>query len=165
MRVRDRLRPPRLAEQALRGSDLRRSSLTYLFARTTGDDPYRRSRRPDPGRGYVPITRNLDAALVADPGDGERAIERTIDPPAARSYDLAAWVSVAPDASDASLDRLAGYRGPVRVTSSARWQSRPRYRGSARVRRARRHRLGGAAAQPAGVPGLVLAAAGDACAS
>ncbi len=131
VRVRDRLRPPRLAERALRGADLRRSALTYLFSRTTGDDPYRRSRRPDPARGYVPITRNLDAALVSDPGDGETAIERTIDPPATRSYDLAAWVSVAPGASDAALDRLAGYRGPVRVTSSARWQSRPRYRGSA----------------------------------
>jgi hypothetical protein len=131
VRVSDRLRPPRLAEKALRNTDLRRASLTYLFQRTTGDDPYRRSRRPDVDRGYQPITRNLDAALVSDPGDGERAIERSIDPPAARAYELFGWTSVAPDASDAGLDRLAGYRGPVRVTSSARWQSRPRYRGSA----------------------------------
>ena len=131
VRVSDRLRTPRLAEKALAGTDLRRSALTYLFERTRGDDPYRRSRVPDPNRGDVPIDRNLDAALISDPGDGEEAIERTIDPPATRAYDLSGWVSPAPDASDAALDRLAGYRGPVRATSSARWQSRPRYRASA----------------------------------
>ena len=38
------LRPPVLAERALAGADLARS-LTYLFQRTTGDDPFRRDPR------------------------------------------------------------------------------------------------------------------------
>ena len=35
------------------------------------------------------------AALAAEPGDGERQIRRTIDPPGARTYEPQAWVSVA----------------------------------------------------------------------
>jgi arabinofuranan 3-O-arabinosyltransferase len=43
VRVRELLRPPLLAAQALSGANLNRTRLTYLFQRTTGDDPFRRS--------------------------------------------------------------------------------------------------------------------------
>ncbi len=130
VRVSDRLRPPRLAEKALAATDLSRSSLSYLFERTTGDDPYRRSKRPNPNRGYVPIRRNLDAALVSDPGDGEKEIERTIDPP------------------DHALVRARG----VGVGGAGRLRHGPRPPG--RLPRQRPHRLVGPLAEPAALPRL-----------
>ncbi len=44
--VREALRPPVLAERALAGRDLSRTGLSYVFERTTGDDPFRRDPRP-----------------------------------------------------------------------------------------------------------------------
>ncbi|MBV9212507.1 MAG: DUF3367 domain-containing protein, partial [Actinobacteria bacterium] len=61
--VRELLRPPVLAERALAGVDLRRTALTYLLARTTADDPFRRAASPAPlsfGRGRA----EAEAALV-----------------------------------------------------------------------------------------------------
>ena len=43
--VRQSLRPPVLSAQALGGRDLSRVGLTYLFERTTADDPFRRDRQ------------------------------------------------------------------------------------------------------------------------
>jgi arabinofuranan 3-O-arabinosyltransferase len=120
LRVRERLRPPVLAERALAGRDLRRSSLTYLFQRTTGDEPFRRGRFTGPPQ----------ALLVADRGDGETGLSRTFRPPAARAFTADAWASVSPEAHDDVLDRLAGYRGPDAFTSSSRFEGRPGLRAS-----------------------------------
>ena len=43
--VTEALRPPVLAERALAGADVSGTSLTYVFQRTTGDDPFRRDAR------------------------------------------------------------------------------------------------------------------------
>jgi arabinofuranan 3-O-arabinosyltransferase len=132
VRVTQSLRPPTLAEQALRRADLSHSELTYLFERTTGDRPFRRGS----ATGSSPIRHvhdpdRLEAARLRDPGDGERLVDRVFTPPAARSWSADAWVTVAADARDSRLDRLAGYRGGVRVDSSGRFQGRPAFRGSA----------------------------------
>ncbi|MDQ6731907.1 MAG: alpha-(1-_3)-arabinofuranosyltransferase, partial [Actinomycetota bacterium] len=114
------LRAPIVIGRDLAGTDLSHDSLSYLFARQTGDDPFRRSP-------YGATT------LLDDPrvrGDAETQLQRIVFAPAARSYRVAAWVSPAVAAPDSALDRLAGYRGPVRYDSSSRYQDRPAYRAS-----------------------------------
>ena len=128
LEVRESLRPPRLAETALRGRDLSRTALSYLFARTTGDNPYRRAPELNPDRGFVEDGPRDVAALAAEPGDGERQIRRTIDPPEARSYEPQAWVSVASDAPDELIDELLGR--PAGFRSSGRHQGLPGRRAS-----------------------------------
>jgi hypothetical protein len=120
LHVAEELRLPRVTERALDGLDLDRSSLSYLFARTTGDDPHRRQLAHGP----------WSAREVRDRGDGERELRRAFAPPAARRFRADAWVTVAADAADDELDALAGYRGPVRATSSSRFQARPAWRAS-----------------------------------
>ena len=73
VRATEPLRPPVLAERALRGADLRRAALTYLFDRTTGDDPYRPRV----------VTADRSRGLVRDQQDGERGWTRLVAPPAA----------------------------------------------------------------------------------
>jgi arabinofuranan 3-O-arabinosyltransferase len=132
VRVTQSLRPPTLAEGALRGADLSHTPLSYMFERTTGDRPFRRgsSYGASPA-GLVHDPDQLEALRVRDPGDGELQIDRVMSPPAPRAWDADAWVGVSPEAADAGLDALAGYRGGMRVDSSGRFQGRPRYRGSA----------------------------------
>ena len=89
---------PVLAERALAGGT--DAGLTYLFQRTTGDDPFRR----DPRRG------SASAMLPRDRGDGETGLERIFSPPAARTWELDGWATVAPDAPDSELDALVGRR-------------------------------------------------------
>jgi len=120
LRVREELRVPRVTGRALAGRDLRRSSLTYLFARTTGDDPHRRQIVHGP----------WSALEVRDRGDAEREMHRAFDLPAARRFRADAWVTLAATAADSELDALAGYRGPVRAESSSRFQARPGWRAS-----------------------------------
>ncbi|HVE68289.1 MAG TPA: alpha-(1-_3)-arabinofuranosyltransferase family protein, partial [Solirubrobacteraceae bacterium] len=120
LRVRERLRPPVLAERALAGRDLSHGSLTYLFGRTAGDEPFRRGRFTGPPQ----------ARLVADRGDGETGLARTFRPPAPRRFSADAWASVSPRAPDDALDRLAGAPGPARFTSSSRFEGRPGARAS-----------------------------------
>jgi len=98
LRVRETLRPPVLAERALAGRDLGSTGLSYLFERTTGDDPFRR----DPRRGTA------GATLVRDRLDGERGLERTFSPPAAREWRADGWGTVAADAPDSAIDALTG---------------------------------------------------------
>lgn len=106
LRVGERLRPPRLVERALAGRDLDRSSLTYLFERTTGDRPFRREAGPPPPPGKrLERGEDPEAHLVAGARDGEAELRRAFTPPAARRYAVDAWVSVAPDARDDLLDR------------------------------------------------------------
>ena len=119
--VHERLRPPALIENALRGADLRRSSLTYLFDRTTADDPYR----------VGSMHHDAQLRLVRDRSDPEAAIARTFVLPAPRRLRADAWLSVDPATGDGVLDRLAGYRGAVRFTSSSRFAGVPGYRASA----------------------------------
>ncbi len=114
------LRPPVLAERALAGRDLRHAALTYLFGRTTGDEPFQRARYTGPPQ----------ALLTRDRGDGELGLSRVFHPPAARAYAADAWVSPSPDAHDDALDRLAGSSGPVRFDSSSRYQGQARWRAS-----------------------------------
>lgn len=121
VRVRELLRPPVLAERALAGVDLRRAPLTYLFERTTGDSPLRRAS----------VTGPVSAQALRDRGDSEDSIARLFAPPAARSWALDAWTSVARATPDSALDRLAGARGPARFDSSGRFENQPRYRASA----------------------------------
>jgi arabinofuranan 3-O-arabinosyltransferase len=140
LRVSESLRPPTLAEDALRGTRLERTPLTYLFERATGDRPFRRgSSLGSSPRRLIRDPDRLEALRVRDPGDAERRIDRVFHPPAARAWSADAWVSVSPEARDSELDRFAG-GGAVadssgiraaRADSSGRFQGRPAFRASA----------------------------------
>jgi arabinofuranan 3-O-arabinosyltransferase len=116
----EELRAPLDAAQALAGQDLGGTALTYLFERTTGDDPFRRDLAPGP----------YSALNVRDAGDAEQTMRRVFDLPGSRVFSASAWVSVNPQAGDDILDRLAGYRGPVQATSSGRFDGAPQWRAS-----------------------------------
>jgi hypothetical protein len=121
--VSETLRPPVLAADALRGSDLSRSPLTYLLQRFTADMPRRQSR-------YVG---ERGAGLLRDAQDPERQIARTLHPPAARRYRVDAWASVDPLAPDDVLDALLAGRARPRAPSagsSSRFEGRPEFRAS-----------------------------------
>ncbi|MDA0182644.1 alpha-(1-_3)-arabinofuranosyltransferase [Solirubrobacter phytolaccae] len=115
LQVREALRVPTIAEDALKGSD---TALTYLFQRTTGDDPFRRTPKRGPS----------GAALVRDRLDGETGLSRVFSPPSARAWTLDGWANAAPAAPDEAFDRLVGIRGTFR--SSGRFEGRPEYRAS-----------------------------------
>ena len=116
--VTETLRPPVLAERALAGADVSGKSLTYVFQRTTGDDPFRRESEHG----------SASAALVRDRGDGERGLTRVFSPPAARTWEVDGWASVPNDVVDPAIDRLAGVRGEF--FGSSRFQGRPAFRAS-----------------------------------
>jgi arabinofuranan 3-O-arabinosyltransferase len=120
VRATQALRLPVDAARDLRGADLERVSLAYLFQRTTGDDPYRRDLAHGP----------WSALNVRQPGDAEQQIRRVFELPAARGFTASAWVEPFSQTSDAALDRLAGYRGPVIATSSSRFDGEPQWRAS-----------------------------------
>ncbi|HEY6522165.1 MAG TPA: alpha-(1-_3)-arabinofuranosyltransferase family protein [Solirubrobacteraceae bacterium] len=115
------LRLPVDATDALAGADLRHTGLTYLFQRTTGDEPYARTVVAGP----------WSALNVADAGDAEQTMNRVFSVPARRRFAATAWVAPFASAPDPALDRLAGYRGPVTATSSDRADGQPRWRASA----------------------------------
>ena len=77
MKVDELLRPPVLAEQALRGADLGRTPLEYLFDRFTADRPGQRG----------PLAGPAQAGLARDARDPEPQLARTIEPPAAAALD------------------------------------------------------------------------------
>ncbi|HEY5396047.1 MAG TPA: alpha-(1-_3)-arabinofuranosyltransferase family protein [Trebonia sp.] len=114
------LRTPLLASKALAGQNLSHAGLTFLFARTTGDDPFRRDRYVD-----EPVQNSL-----ADAEDPESQIDRVVFAPATRAYSVDARVTPATTAGDDVFDRLAGVRTSARFTSSSRFQNEPRYRAS-----------------------------------
>ena len=119
VRATEALRPPVLVEHALHGADVRRAGLTYLFDRTSGDDP---------SRPHV-VTGARSRGLVRDQQDGERGWARAIAPPAARAWRADAWVSVAPETPDHALDRWAG-GGATAFDGSSRFEGLGRNRAS-----------------------------------
>lgn len=120
LRAGEQLRSPLDATRALSGSDLGAVAVTYLFQRTTGDDPYRRNL-------FSGSSPGLD---VHQPGDAEQTMRRVFDLPAPRRFVASAWLNVFAQTPDDRLDRLAGYRGRVRATSSSRFDGEPRWRAS-----------------------------------
>ena len=120
VRATEALRPPLLVEHALHGADLRRAGLTYLFDRTTGDDPL----RPNV------VTGARSRGLVRDQQDGERGWARAIAPPAARAWRADAWVSVAPETPDHVLDSWTGGAGGTAFDGSSRFEGVGRNRAS-----------------------------------
>ena len=114
------LRAPVVLGRDLAGADLRHDSVTYLFDRTTGDDPFRRS----------PFGTTTVLDNPQNRGDTETQMDRLVFAPAARDYTVQAWVYPAVTARDSTLDRVAGYGGPDRFESSARFQDQPAYRAS-----------------------------------
>ncbi len=131
VRIREHLRPPTRIEDALRAGGVADVPLTYLFSRTSGDDPFRRSPGVPPAwRGAGLEDTPVEFGLVARPGDGERRLARTIDPPSARGYRVRAWLALAPGAPDPALDRLVGTAGRARFKSSGRLHGLARYRAS-----------------------------------
>ena len=120
LRISERLRTPLIAADALRGQPLDRSRLTVLLERTTPFSPLRLS----------PPAGELQDRDLRNRADTETGIEREIALPAARRFAVDAWVSAGFDTPDAVLDRLAGYRGPLRFGSSARFEGVPGRRAS-----------------------------------
>jgi arabinofuranan 3-O-arabinosyltransferase len=120
LKVDELLRPPVLAEQALRGANLGKTRLEYLFDRFTADRPGQRGRLSGPAQ----------EGLARDARDPEPQLARTIEPPAARHWAAQAWVHADAAASDDALDRLAGVTGPGVATSSSRFENRPAFRAS-----------------------------------
>jgi hypothetical protein len=118
--VTEALRPPTVVESALRGADLQRTPLTYLFERTRGSDPYHQDTIHGP----------WSAGYAGDEGDAETGLQRIIDPPATRTWALRAWTSVADDAPDHALDELVGGRVPGEFDSSSRYEGLPIRRAS-----------------------------------
>ena len=115
----ERLRLPVDAARALSGPDLSRVRLLYLFSRTTGDDPYARVA------GLSGTTLDVRA-----PGDAEQTMARAFTLPVARRFAASGWVTPFAQTPDDALDRLGGYRGAVRATSSSRFDGTPRWRAS-----------------------------------
>lgn len=111
------LRPPVLAERALKGSSFA-GDLTYLFDRFTIDAPYRNAD----------ATGEFQTAELRDRQDPEPVLRRTVDVPLARSWSFSAVTSAAATPDD-QIDRLAGTRGP-RVTSSGRYEGKASVRAS-----------------------------------
>ena len=128
--VEELLRPPRRLEDAAATADLSRTAISYVFTRTTADRPFRRHPLHDPDAAAVPDDWSIEPALIREAADPEREIVREIEPPSRRDYELDAWATVAPDAPDPALDRLAGYRGPAVFRSSDRYEGRAGVRAS-----------------------------------
>ena len=130
VRVGELLRPPVGAERALAGADLSHAPLSYVFQRTTADDPLRRGSEP-PRAHFTGSRAEDEAALVRTAVDPEDGLARVFSPPAERTWSADAWVSTSPVAPDDSLDRLAGVRSRgVVLRSSGRFQGRPAWRAS-----------------------------------
>jgi hypothetical protein len=120
-----------VAEQALRGADLRHTPLSYVLERTTADQPLQRG--PAPAKTIVHGSRlQAEAGLIAAAQDAETGIDRVLDPPAVRAWTLGGLATVSPVAPDPQLDRLAGTAtAGATFRSSGRLEGLARYRASA----------------------------------
>ena len=94
----EHLRLPAALSDAARGLDLDGSPLAVMLQRTTADFPYR--------AGADSLDPEADHPLAML--DAEEGLEREFDLPAGRRFEVTGWGSVAADAPDAALDRLAG---------------------------------------------------------
>jgi hypothetical protein len=108
VRATETLRPPVVAEQALRGTAFRP---TYVLQRTTVDAPLRSGPPSGPFQSYHP----------RDRVDPERRLARTIAPPSGGEVEVDAWTAPDERAPDPLLDRLAGAPAGVVATSSGRY--------------------------------------------
>ena len=132
--------------QALGGRDLSRVGLTYLFERTTADEPFRRDRQT--GSPLLELAKNRDRRGGPDRPRGVRA-------GGARLRGRAPGCTPRVDARDSELDRLAGVRSASRFDSSGRFHNLPRLPRLERLRRRAGHRLARhlGAARPPRIPG------------
>jgi hypothetical protein len=112
------LRPPTDVEDALRGTDVSHNALTYIFDRTTTDVPEVQQK----------VVGERGAGLERDAQDPEPALRRVVRPPAARTFAVDGWGSVAAGASDAVFARLDGDPAERALTSSSRFEGLGRYR-------------------------------------
>lgn len=120
LHVREHLRLPTALSSAARGLDVSRSPIDIALARTTSDFPYRSGADSLDPESDHPLAR-LDA---------EDGLERSFDLPDARRFAISGWGSIAPNAPDDALDRLAGLRGGWRLRSSSRFEGVPGRRAS-----------------------------------
>ncbi len=131
LRVTEALRLPLDAERALAGRKLSGTGLTYLFSRTTGDQPFQRGSVPLPiltNRSYD--KEESEPYYVRGASDAETGLDRIFSLPAARSWRADGWVTVAPTTPDHEVDSLAGYAGGSRFDSASRFEGRPGFRAS-----------------------------------
>ena len=120
VRVRERLRLPTELAQRTDGLGLEANEIDVVLERTSADFPYRAGAdRDSRRRASKPrwSTRN-------------RASSGSCPLPAARAFAVSGWASVAPDAPDDALDRLAGMPAGWRFTSSSRFEGVPGRRAS-----------------------------------
>ena len=120
LEVEERLRTPVIAAREAGGFDLDRNDVVVVLERTTADFPYRAGA----DRG-TPLEGDPVHARDAEPG-----IERTLELPEARRFDLGGWASVRPDASDALIDRLADVPAGWKMESASRFEGIPGRRAS-----------------------------------
>ncbi len=120
LRVREHLRLPTALSASTRGLDLSRSPIEVVMARATADFPYR--------AGADALDPEADHPLAML--DAEDGLERAFDLPAARRFTLSGWGSIAADAPDEAIDRLAGLPAGWRYRSSSRFEGVPGRRAS-----------------------------------
>lgn len=120
VRATETLRPPTDVEDALRGGDLSHNALTYILDRTTTDVPDLQQK----------VVGERGAGKQRDAQDPEPVLRRVIRPPAARTYDVDGWGSVAVDAPDDVFARLSGAARERGFASSSRFEGLGRYRAS-----------------------------------
>ena len=120
LRVTEALRmPTRLAALAA-GQDLSRSAFDIVAERVTADFPRR-------------VGKSAGVPFALDPldmSDAESEIRRIVALPAARDFGASGWGSVSTDATDSSLDRLAGVSVANSYDSSGRFEGVPINRAS-----------------------------------
>ncbi len=120
VRIRERLRLPTALASRTGKLDLSSNEIAVVIERTTADFPYRAGADR-----YTPTARVQTAMVDAEPG-----LERELTLPAAREFSASGWASVAPDAPDDALDRLAGMSRGWSLTSSSRFEGVPARRAS-----------------------------------
>ena len=118
--VRERLRLPTELYRRTAGSDLGSNEIDVVLERTTADFPYRAGADT-----FTPTARAQTAMVDAEPG-----LERELWLPTAREYAASGWASVAPDAPDDAIDRLAGLPSGWTFRSSSRFEGVPAHRAS-----------------------------------
>jgi arabinofuranan 3-O-arabinosyltransferase len=127
LRVEEALRPPTRLESAVPAAG---PAVTYLFQRTTADRPFRRHPSSPRDAASIPEEYSVEPVLIQEARDPEQVLRRRISPPGGRPWTADAWVSVAPGAPDAALDRMLGAGGGPVFDSSGRYEGRPALRAS-----------------------------------